>query len=131
MDHNKVKLTDETGRHTVTAEVSWNQKAKDDRAVRLTVGTNEVVIPFDEIYSLVYLMSTPEETDGLVPVKKTLVKQIVKMHIVDAKKNIKKGEQIRFRCETNVPVEVVEGLKRDVMGGRFNSPKQRSSIITV
>lgn len=130
VSHNKVSLTDLTGHHKVSAEVSWDERSETSRALRFKVGENQVVIPFDELYSLIYLLATPDETDDMIPIKKTLVKKIIKKHIAIAKKNIKKGEEIRFRCETNVPVEIVEGLKRDVMGGRLN-PRRRNTSFSI
>jgi hypothetical protein len=128
VDHNKVKLTDLSGRHDVSAEVSWDERSEISRAIKLKVGENVVVIPFEEVYSLVYLMANPQESEDMLPVRKTFVKKIVKMHVATAKKNIKKGEEIRLRCETDVPVEVVEGLKKDVMGGKLNGHHRHDSF---
>ena len=66
----------------------------------------------------------------MIPIKRTMVKKILKMHIAHATKNIKKGEEIRLRCEIDVPVEIVEGLKKDVMGGRLN-PRRRNTSFSI
>lgn len=117
-EYNKAVLTDLKNKRNLEFEVNFNDDPDFKECVRVKMGSEEAIIPLSEIYSFILIAGTPEQQDSLIPIKQTLVKKIIKRHVVMAKKDIKKGEMINVRCETNVPVEVVEGLK-----GLVNTPK--------
>ncbi len=122
-EYNKAIVHDLKGHRNLEFEVNFSKEERFKECVRVTMGSEEAIMPLSDIYAFVMIAGTPEQQDNLMPVKQTLVNKIVKRHVVAAKKDIKKGELINFRCETNVPVEVVEGLK-----GLVNTPKKMFSV---
>ena len=116
--YNKAMLRDLRAKRDLAFEVNFSDNPDFKECVRVKMGSEEAIIPLQDIYAFMLIAGTPEQQDNLLPVKQTLVNKIVKRHVVQAKKDIKKGEMINVRCETNVPVEVVEGLK-----GLVNTPK--------
>lgn len=116
--YNKAVLRDLKGKRDLDFEVNFSKNPDFVECVRVTMGKEEAIIPLEDIYGFIMIAGTPKQQDDLLPIKQTLVKKIIKRHVVQATKDIKKGEMINFRCETNIPVEVVEGLK-----GLVNTPK--------
>ena len=119
--YNKAVLRDLKGKRDLDFEVNFSDNPDFKECVRVKMGSEEAIIPLQDIYSFMLIAGTPEQQDNLIPVKQTMINKIIKRHVVAAKKDIKKGELINFRCETNVPVEVVEGLR-----GLVNTPKMFS-----
>ncbi len=119
--YNKAVLRDLKGKRDLDFEVNFNDDPDFKECVRVKMGSEEAIIPLQDIYSFMLIAGTPEQQDNLIPVKQTTVEKIIKRHVVMAKKDIKKGEMINVRCETNVPVEIVEGLR-----GLVNTPKIHS-----
>lgn len=64
-----------------------------------------------DLWSVVYAMCDTEQQEKMMPVRQTEVMAFKRVHTVMAKKNVKKGDIIRFSCQVNVPVSVVEGLQ--------------------
>lgn len=116
--YNKALLSDLRNKRNITFEVNWSDNADFKECVLVKMDGEQAIIPLKEIYSFMLIAGTPEQQDNLIPVKQTRVKKIIKRHVVMAKKDIKEGEMINVRCETNVPVEIVEGLR-----GLVNTPK--------
>src|SRR3990167_10432155 len=112
-DYNKCVLNDIRGSsgNNITAEINFSEKEELADCVKLTMGDKTAMIPIKELHSLVWSIADREQRDNLTPVKQTLVRKLVKRHVVEAKKDIRKGEMINVRCETNVPVEIYEGLR--------------------
>jgi len=110
-DYNKCVLSDLQRKNDIKVEVNFSNKENLRDCIKLTMGDKTAIIPISELHTLVWSVASEQQRDDLTPVKQTLVRKIVKKHMVEAKKNIKKGEMIRVRCETNVPVEIYEGLK--------------------
>jgi hypothetical protein len=92
------------------AEFVIDPKPDQPLYVKIMVKGKETSIPFKDLYSFVFFTATEDQQAELMPVKQTLVKKIIKRHIVAAKRDIKKGEMINIRCETDVPVEIWEGI---------------------
>jgi hypothetical protein len=92
------------------AEFIIDPKPDQELRVKITVKGQETSIPFKDLYSFVFFTATEDQQAELMPVKRTVVNKIIKRHVVAAKKDIRKGEMINFRCETNVPVEIFEGI---------------------
>ena len=116
--YNKAILKDlGSGGNDLTAEVNFPGQ-KD--VVKLTLGGKSAVVAIKDLYTLVWSIGSAEQRDNLMPIKQTLVRKIRKRHIVEVTKDIRKGEKLNVRCETNVPVEIWEGL-RGMMGKKSYS----------
>lgn len=92
------------------AEFVIDPKPDRELYVKIKVKDKETSIPFKDLYSFVFFTATEDQQAELMPIKQTVVKKIIKRHVVQAKKDIKKGELINVLCETNVPVEIWEGI---------------------
>jgi len=117
-EYNKAVLRDLKNKRDLNFEVNFSDDERFKECVRVKMGSEEAIIPLQEVYSFIMIAGTPEQQANLIPVKQTTVKKIIKRHVVQATKDIKKGELINFHCETNVPIEIVEGLK-----GLMKTPK--------
>lgn len=123
-EYNKAVLRDLKGKRDLDFEVNFTKNPDFKECVKVTMGKEEAIIPLEDIYGFIMIAGTPEQQDNLLPIKTTTVKKIIKRHVVAAKKDIRKGELINFRCETNVPIEIVEGLK-----GLINKPRPISVAV--
>lgn len=123
-EYNKARLYDLKGKRNIDFEVNFSDNPDFKECVRVNMGSEEAIIPLQEIYGFIMIAGTPEQQDNLMPIKQTTVKKIIKRHVVQLKKDLKKGEFMNVRCETNVPVEIVEGLK-----GLMNKPRPISVAV--
>lgn len=126
-EYDQMKIEDLRGRHDVKLEVNFSGNSELKETVKIEIGGEEAVIPIKYLYSFVFMVANHEQQDNLMPIKQTLIRKIVKQHRIMAKKNIKKGEYVVARCETNVPVEIWEGLK-GMLGKRIFEPKKSFNI---
>jgi len=111
--HEKAIYRDLSSRHNdLSMEVNWNTESGD--TVRLTIGDKLAVIKYEDLFSFVFLNGSVEQKADMLPTTQTVVTKFKKIHIVEAKKNITKGEKIKVRCEIDVPTTVVQALKGDV-----------------
>lgn len=92
------------------AEFVIDPKPDQQLYVKIMVKGKETTIPFKDLYSFVFFTATEDQQAELMPIKQTVVNKIVKKHVVKAKTDIKRGDMITIRCETNVPVEIWEGI---------------------
>lgn len=117
-EYNKAVISDLKGKRDLEFEVNFSEDPLMKECVRVKIGSEDAIIPLKDIYEFMLVAGTPDQQDNLLPIKQTLVKKIIKRHVVAVKKDMKKGELMNVRCETDVPVEIVEGLK-----GLVNTPK--------
>lgn len=110
-ENEKVVMDDLRGHHKVSMEVNHSSNPDLKDTVKVSMEGNDAIIPIKDLYNFVFLIANAEQQEQLMPVKQTLVRKIVKIHKIKAKKDIRKGEYVNARCETNVPVEIWEGLK--------------------
>jgi hypothetical protein len=110
-EYDQTKIEDLRGRNDVTLEINFSSNPDLKETVKIEIGGKEAIIPIKYLYSFVFMVANSEQQERLMPVRQTLVRKIVKQHRILAKRDIKKGEYVVARCETNVPVEIWEGLK--------------------
>lgn len=112
-EYNKAILSDIRGSsgNDITVEINFSEKEELRDCVKMTMDGKSAIIPISELHTLVWSVANEQQRDDLTPLKQTLVRKLVKRHIVEAKRDIKKGQMINVRCETNVPLEIYEGLK--------------------
>ena len=112
-DYNQCVLNDIRGSagNNIKAEINFSKSEGHKDCVRLTLDGKTAIIPIKELHGLVWSVADAEQRDRLTPVTMTTIRKIKKLHKVEVKKDIKKGDFLNVRCETSVPVEVYEGLK--------------------
>lgn len=106
----KVIITDLNGKHDVSMEVNFSSNPDSKDKVRIGIEGSQAVVAIKDLYDFVFLIADAIQQERLMPVKTTTVRKIIKRHIVEVTKDIKKGQKLNVRCETNVPVETIEGL---------------------
>lgn len=79
--------------------------------LRVTSGNKIGYVEFKELYGIVFMLADPDRQDQLLPVRHTEMTTFTKVHMVKAKKDLKKGDVIKVRCHTNVETAIVDGLK--------------------
>lgn len=129
-ENTKVIMTDLRGKRDVGMEVLFSDNEDLKETVKVTMGSEEAIISVKDLYSFIFVIANAEQQEQLTPVKQTLVRKIQKLHKIRAKKDIKKGEFVVARCETNVPVEVWEGMK-GMMGKRVLERKKTFGNIPI
>lgn len=79
--------------------------------VYFRIGKHRVRVSLHDLYSFTFLVADEETQEKLMPVRQTQVMHTTKVHAVALKKDMKKGEIMKVRCHTDIPMTVVEGLK--------------------
>lgn len=64
-----------------------------------------------ELYGAVFMFADHDTQDRLMPVRKTEVLTFERIHNVQMKKDMKKGQILKIRCHMDVPVRIEESLK--------------------
>ena len=116
-EHTKARIHDLKGKQDMDLEINFSEKPLFKNCVKIKLGGSEAVVDMKDLYEFVFWASDPENQANLVPMSQTKVRTIQKVHKVKVTKDIKQGEFLNVRCETNVPVEIWDGLA-GMMGKR-------------
>jgi len=113
-NHNIATLSDNNGKHDVEVEINKSGEGQNFVEMSMRDRKGEKIsafIPIKELYALTLTIVGPEEQENLMPVRKTTMTTFRRKNIIQARRNIKKGEKISFISEINVPTMVEEGLQ--------------------
>ncbi len=113
LEHNIATLYDKSGKHNIDVEVNKKEEGqsyiemsmRDDRGQKISA-----FIPILELYALTMAVVGEKEQDELMPVRQTRMTTFRRKHIVQLKKDMKKGEKITYYTDINIPTVVEEGL---------------------
>lgn len=119
-------MNDVRGKRDMSAEVNFSDDPNLKEHVKFTIEGQEAVVSIAELHSFLMLVASEDQQSDLVPVNQQIVQKISKWHLVEAKKDTKKGEKFKIHCEVNVPVEVYNGLYGNMKG--WQEKRKRSSI---
>lgn len=109
-EQNEATISDLNHQNDLKLEINFSDNEDLTRCVRIKMGDKQAIVSMDELHAFVFAVATDEQKADLVPVRQVKVEKIMKWHLVEAKKDIRKGEKIKVRCETNVPVEIYNGI---------------------
>lgn len=109
--YDKAVLADLKGKNDLEVEINFSDEERFKDCVKVKMGKDEAFISKQDLYSVVWSIADPENQEKMLPVKQTLVRKIVKKHIIEVKKPLKVGDKVIAYCHTNIPVEIYEGLK--------------------
>ena len=123
----KVIYTDLKGKHDVSMEINFSDE-KDH--VKISIDGKDSIIKISDLFNFVFLIADADQQEKLMPIKTETIRKIVKRHVVRVTRDIKKGEMLNVRCETNVPVSIWEGLK-GMMGKTQEKKSFQFPIINV
>lgn len=104
---------------------------KSNIAVR--VGDMRFSIKKNELWAMVFAISSQKEQDDLIPKTKNEMMQFDRVHTIKATKDIKAGETIKFHCHVDVPLTIVEAhlTKEDMDGVRATIALDQKGIIPI
>lgn len=83
----------------------------DNQHFQMTVGKEKRKFKIVDLYAMVFNIVDPEKQEAMIPVRQSEVVTYKRIHNVMLKKNMKKGEKLRVKCEINVEKTVVEALR--------------------
>lgn len=102
----KRRLDDTIGKNHVTMEVGFSTGDDLKDSIKVTMDGKEAIIKISDLYAFVFTIVDDKAQEDLIPVKKVLMRKLVRQHVIEATKDLKAGETIVARCETDIPVEV-------------------------
>lgn len=81
--------------------------------VRMISGKKEVKERVKKVYlyAAIFAIADPKTQDSLMPVRQTQVMTFEKIHNVQLKKNMLKGQILKVRCHVDVPMRIEENLR--------------------
>ena len=125
--YNQATISDLNGTNDLSLEINFSGDPENSKCAKIRLAGNEAVISLDELHAFVFAVATEDQQADLIPVRQVEVQKVMKWHLVEAKKDIRKGEKIKVRCETNVPVEIYNGI----IGGmdKWRAGQNKSSIL--
>lgn len=109
-EHTKARIPDLKGKTDMEFEINFSTDPLFKDCVKISVGSEDLIVGMKDLYEFVFWAADPENQAKLIPVTQTKVRTIQKIHQVKVTKDIKQGEFLKVRCETNVPVEIFDGL---------------------
>jgi hypothetical protein len=94
------------------------------KVVNITIGKAKKSIPIKEFWGIAFAMSTDKEMkDKLLPVRQTEMMKFKKVHTVELKNDMKKGEKLVFTHVIDVPLTVIAGM-RDIIEKEVEGSKE-------
>ncbi len=64
-----------------------------------------------DLYAAVFALADAKTQDALMPVRQTRMMTFERIHNVQMKKDMKKGQILKIRCHMDVPLQIEESLK--------------------
>jgi hypothetical protein len=123
-ERNKVTLPDCSGKNDMEVEMNVSESTSD--AVKVTIAGKSAFIKIEDLYGMIFVLCDPEQQMNMMPVRHTTIRKLVRWHTVEVKKDMRKGERLVVKCETDVPMTVEEGLRADVF--RKKATRSRFAI---
>ena len=76
-----------------------------------------------DLWGMVFAMSDSKQQEGLIPVQKSEIMQIDRVHTIKATKDIKEGETVKFHCHIDIPLALAEAqlTKVDIENSKTES----------
>ena len=78
---------------------------------RVKIGKQWKRFKKSDLWSMVFVIATPEQQEQMIPVRRSEVLTYRRIHRIQLKNDMKKGQVVKCKCEINVEQTVVEGLK--------------------
>ncbi len=83
----------------------------------------ETTIKRKDLYNLAFIIGVPDEQLELMPVRSTTIRKYTKFVKAKARKDIKKGELIALTVDFDVPIEIYEGLRKDIFNKKVGDSR--------
>lgn len=114
-EYNKAVLVDYDGKQDFEAEVNFSTDKKLKKYVKITIGKQSSTISIKDLHGLVLAIADIEQKADLLPYKTLYSKKLIRSHVVELTQDVKKGETVSIRCETDVPLTIYEKLEKEAL----------------
>lgn len=86
---------------------------REDLQVRMVTPTGEfkTTVKKVDLWAAVFAIVDGKMQDDLMPVRQTQMVTFERMHHVRVKRDLKKGDVLKFKTKVDVPLTIVESLK--------------------
>ena len=89
--------------------------------LQVRIGQEKKLIKKVDLWAAVFAIADPDTQEKLTPVRQTQMVTYARVHTIQIKKDMHKGELLRCKCRINVPQVIEEGLagnlKKTIKGG--------------
>jgi hypothetical protein len=81
--------------------------------MRMVSGKTEVKerVKKSDLYAAIFHIADPKTQDAMMPVRQTQVMTFERIHNIQVKKDMRKGQIIKVRCHVDVPTRIEENLR--------------------
>ena len=114
-EYNKAILEDYDGKHNVEAEVNFSTDKKLKKYVKITIGKQSAIVAIKDIHELALAICDIEQKADLLPYKTLYSKKLIRSHVVELTQDVRKGETVSIRCETDVPLTIYQKLEKEAL----------------
>ena len=126
-EHTKYRFPDLGKENDLVFEVNYadNDIVKDCRVIKWTVGEDQGFIERKHLFEFLWTIGKPEEQRRMIPQKIRKVRNIQKLLKVKATKDVRKGEELIFQANIEVPLseeELISEIKKSKKGFKFWKP---------
>lgn len=84
-----------------------------DNKVQIVCENKINIVDYKELWGAIFVLSDDERRDEMMPVRKEERMIFSRKHVIEASKNIKKGEKINVWCEVSIPKTIVEAIAEE------------------
>lgn len=81
--------------------------------VRLSIGDKKTDVAYQDLWGAIFVLSDKERQDAMMPVRKEERMIFSRKHVIEATKDIKKGEKVSVWCEVSIPKTIVEAIAEE------------------
>ncbi len=112
-EYNKAILNDKEEVNNLEIEVNFSDDKKLKRYVKMTIGEQSAVIAIKDLHNFVMAVANINQLADLLPFKTIYTKKLIRSHVVELNQDVKQGETVTIRCETDVPLSIYEKLEQE------------------
>lgn len=126
--HQKFRLPDENKKKEFLMEVNWDpsdSSTNECKYIKVIAPNGDMsLVKRDHLHGIFFVMANSEQQRQMIPQTITRSRWYETIVSVQAKKDIRKGEQITFPIKLTLPTfeeEVIAEVKRDVLEGKIKN----------
>lgn len=112
-EYNKAILEDYDKVNDTEVEINFSTEKKLKKYIKITVGGQSSIIAIKDLHNLMLLIGDIKQKVDLLPYRTMYSKKLIRSHVVELKQDVKKGETVTIRCETDVPLSIYEKLEKE------------------
>jgi hypothetical protein len=98
--------------------------------VVVTIANAKTIVDYKDLWGAIFVLSDKERQDAMMPVRKEERMIFSRKHVIEASKDIKKGEKINVWCEVSIPKTIVEAIAEENGAKVIYQKEDKSSLST-